>query len=243
MSPPPAAPGIDLAYTHGDHARRATDPYARAKYALTLRWLKARLNEHATVYNIGCGAGLFNHMLAPSGATIEACEPDPVAYAIARAEAPPNCTVMPGGLQEFAESRGPADLLVMHDVLEHIEDDRGAVDLLRRLIKSGGQAVISVPALMSLFGRHDEALGHYRRYDAGGLRDVLERGFRIRRLRYFAMASIPIVWWFSVKQRSEYPAAGANESLVAKMYGAVCMAETYVVPPIGTSLLALIEPK
>lgn len=57
------------------------------------------------------------------------------------------------------------ELLLLLDVLEHVDDD---VSLLRELaehhVSSGGAVLITVPAGPWLFGPHDEALGHRRRY-------------------------------------------------------------------------------
>ena len=62
-----------------------------AKYDITLRWLGPP--EGRRLLNIGCGTGLFNGIAANAGFHVEACEPDPMAYKVARAEAAPGVTV------------------------------------------------------------------------------------------------------------------------------------------------------
>jgi SAM-dependent methyltransferase len=66
------------------------------------------------------------------------------------------------------------DLIMMLDVLEHVPDD---VQLLSRfsstLLAANGRVLISVPAYMGLFTQHDITIGHYRRYDAPGMRDLI----------------------------------------------------------------------
>jgi SAM-dependent methyltransferase len=57
-------------------------------------------------------------------------------------------------------------------VLEHLDDDARALRELRRTLRPGGVAVITVPAYEWLFSSHDEALDHRRRY---GKRQLLRR--------------------------------------------------------------------
>jgi hypothetical protein len=57
------------------------------------------------------------------------------------------------------------ELLLLLDVLEHIEDDVGLLDdLCKSHVRPGGSVLIAVPAGPRLFGPHDVALGHVRRY-------------------------------------------------------------------------------
>src|ERR1700676_3268078 len=233
---------VDSHYTRDDHAFRENDPYARAKYELTLRWLRPLMRQGDVLYNVGVVSGYFNHLASSIGARVIGCEPDPVAFGDAQATAPPSCEMHLCGLEAFATSREPAPFVVMHDVLEHIEDEESAVESLRSLISDDGTVVLSVPALMSLYGLHDEHLGHYRRYTARSLRRALASRFVIRKLRWYGLASIPIAWYFSRYRRRPYPMA-ATRSKVGSLYGAVCWLESFIPEPIGTSLIALLTPR
>ena len=52
--------------------------------------------------------------------------------------------------------------------------------------------LVSVPAFQFLWGTHDEAVGHMRRYRARTLRDTLERtGFVVRRLTHTNVVAFP----------------------------------------------------
>jgi SAM-dependent methyltransferase len=231
-------PALSEAYTLGDHAFRSDDPYAAAKYRMTLQWLRNDLHDGTVLYNIGAGGGHFNGLAAAAGKLqIVACEPDPLAFAQANASAPPGVEVLHCGLEDFANGRSAADVVVMHDVLEHIEDDHGAAELVRSLLRPGGTAIVSVPALMSLYGVHDEALGHFRRYTPVSLRRVLEPHFVVERLQWYGMASIPIAWYFSKMRRIAYPVA-ATRSALGAIYAKMCHLESFVPEPIGTSLVA-----
>ena len=57
------------------------------------------------------------------------------------------------------------DLVLVLDVLEHIDDPAAFIgSVLARLTSPGTPVLVAVPAHRRLFGAHDEALGHLRRY-------------------------------------------------------------------------------
>jgi len=233
---------VNSSYTSDDHAFRESDPYARAKYDLTLRWLSKRIRPAETIYNIGVGSGCFNHLAVSRGLRVLGCEPDTDAYGAAVRSAPPGTELINCGLIEFAANREPAPLVVMHDVLEHIEDDVTAARTLASIVSENGTAIVSVPALMSLYGVHDEHLGHYRRYNARTLRSVLDPFFEIRRMQWYGMASIPIAFYYSRWRRKPYP-IGTTRSLIGDAYAAVCKAESYLSEPVGTSIIVEVTPR
>jgi hypothetical protein len=68
------------------------------------------------------------------------------------------------------------DCAVLMDVLEHIVDDVGLLDSMGRILTRSGRVLITVPAHAFLWSEQDVFLGHHRRYDRKGLRDVLNRG-------------------------------------------------------------------
>lgn len=66
------------------------------------------------------------------------------------------------------------DLVLLLDVLEHVEDPRAFIgDELAPLTEPGTAVLAAVPAHPRLFGDHDRALGHHRRYTARQLLDEL----------------------------------------------------------------------
>ena len=71
---------------------------------------------------------------------------------------------------------GSVDCAVLMDVLEHVGDDVGLLEATRRTLTRSGQVLVTVPAHAFLWSEHDVFLGHHRRYDRKGLRDVLNRG-------------------------------------------------------------------
>lgn len=233
---------MSTGYAAVDHEFRESDSYAQGKYGVTLRWLNDR-PLGSVLYNIGCGGGLFNRMAVDAGFQVEAFEPDPVAYELARRDCPErDCVLHPLGVDAI-EGEGVADIIVMHDVLEHIENDGAVVERLRRLLVSDGVLVISVPALPSLFGFHDEQLGHYRRYTRRSLLRALDEQFASTHLRYYGFTFVPITAYYSRLRRRPYPTRSAESRLVSAAFRGICALEGRVPAPIGTSLICLARPR
>jgi SAM-dependent methyltransferase len=142
------------------------------------------------------------------------------------------------------------DVITMLDVLEHIEDDVGTVAHLFSLLKPGGHAILTVPALSWLTSVHDEVNLHFRRYHRKPFRSLLTNaGFQIRQLRYLFGWSVGLVYlrtWVKPKRIEDYhvkvPAAPVNglfaglsrcENAIANRLG--------LTPPLGSSLLAVVQ--
>ncbi len=240
----PTSSTEDLYYKHADHLIRQKDHYANAKYQITKRWLSEFVRPGMHLLNIGCGGGEFNTLAVEMGFRVTGFEPEAQAYELALRRLPPaNCDVLQLDLFSINSSAYRADAVVMHDVLEHIEDEMRAVHKIASLIKPGGRGIISVPAIQRLFGYHDLQLGHLRRYSKTSLAGILLHCFRIRRLRYFGMSFIPITFWHSRIRRTPYQIDTLrSNSAKSHMWRVLCVAESYTSFPIGTSLMAEVEP-
>ncbi|HEY0868104.1 MAG TPA: methyltransferase domain-containing protein, partial [Fimbriimonas sp.] len=80
------------------------------------------------------------------------------------------------------------------DIFEHIEDDGAALAEAYRVLKPGGVLVLSVPAFRSLWGPHDVALHHFRRYRRPEMASKLRTaGFRVERCGYSVFILFPVV--------------------------------------------------
>ena len=97
---------------------------------------------------------------------------------------------------------GSFDVVICSEVLEHIVDNRTAVAELVRVLKPGGDLVVTVPrfwpericwAISRAY--HREPGGHIRIYRKGELMSLLEAaGVRCRRIRYRHGLHAPY-WW------------------------------------------------
>jgi SAM-dependent methyltransferase len=80
------------------------------------------------------------------------------------------------------------------DIFEHIEDDERAFAESLRVLRPGGVLVLSVPAFRSLWGPHDVALHHFRRYRRGEVaRKLRAAGFKVERCSYSVFFLFPVV--------------------------------------------------
>lgn len=79
------------------------------------------------------------------------------------------------------------------DILEHLDDDLAALREFHRVLKPGGHAVVTVPAYQFLWGEHDLALMHKRRYIPRQLAERYTRvGFREVRLGHVLFLLFPL---------------------------------------------------
>lgn len=91
------------------------------------------------------------------------------------------------------------DLISALDVLEHLEDDQKALREFYRVLKKGGQVLITVPAYRFLWSEHDEALHHRRRYMASDLhRRLNNAGFSVLKRSYVVSFSFPAIFAYKL---------------------------------------------
>ncbi|MCW5943231.1 MAG: class I SAM-dependent methyltransferase [Fimbriimonadaceae bacterium] len=103
------------------------------------------------------------------------------------------------------------DAIVALDVFEHIEDHEGAFGEAFRTLRPGGVLVLSVPAFRFLWGPHDVALMHFRRYTRSEMQGVLRSaGFKIERLSYSVFLLFPVVVVVRFFERRRRGPARAN---------------------------------
>jgi len=86
------------------------------------------------------------------------------------------------------------EAVVSLDTIEHVPDHQSAAAEIFRVLKPGGIFVMNVPAFNWLWGPHDVALMHQRRYTTGKVRELLEaEGFQIQKLSYSVFLLFPVV--------------------------------------------------
>jgi ubiquinone/menaquinone biosynthesis C-methylase UbiE len=147
------------------------------------------------------------------------------------------------------------DVLTALDVIEHVEDDRAAMREFLRVLRPGGIAVITVPALMALWSDWDVTLRHFRRYTSTTLLKVVPPEFEILHTNYVNVAVLPIVFvvrkWRGIKSRlgvkidnrseDKIPAPWLNRILGRIFVGLGC--QNIVRFPAGVGLIAVLRKK
>lgn len=160
------------------------------------RSLVHRLIEHrvdlsqASVLDIGCGSGVTIEYLDRAGAkAVVGVEIDETST---REGSTVEDRIVRGDFISM-DLEGEHDIVMMLDVLEHLQDDVGALAKVRGLVSDRGLVVLTVPAHMWLWTKHDETNAHFRRYRAREVRDLLRgAGFEVDQLGYmFAGLILP----------------------------------------------------
>ncbi len=99
------------------------------------------------------------------------------------------------------------DLILCLDVLEHLENDQQMVREIKRVVKSDGLVIISVPAYPWLFSYWDKMLGHQRRYSKTTLNQLIKAsGLTNRYLGFFGFFWLaPAILIRYLKSKSKQP--------------------------------------
>ena len=126
----------------------------------------------ASILELGCGLGGVGVRLAKRAA-YTAAEPDEQCWSVAYERMRPlGGEVIHGDHNKVGAGR-TFDLVCAFEVLEHIADDEAALTDWMGFVRPGGHLLLSVPAGPDRFGPADELVGHYRRYTAERLSQML----------------------------------------------------------------------
>jgi SAM-dependent methyltransferase len=156
--------------------------------------LAARLQQ-GTVMDIGCGAGDMVAWLGERGYDVRGIDVSERIVQAARDHLRDRgldpTLIQQSSIESFVERGESADNVVSLECLEHIEDDAAAFDGLVSAVRPGGRLILSVPAMPSLFGPKDVAVGHHRRYTAQRLRELADRpNVRVEELRHWNLLGV-----------------------------------------------------
>jgi SAM-dependent methyltransferase len=164
---------------------------ARAKLAV------AALKRHgvlppARIMDVGCGWGVNLEMLETEGYVVSGL--DISRQILERIDLPNRRLIEADLTQPFPAETGLSDGLLALDVVEHLDDDSGAIRRMAQLLKPGGVAVISVPALPDLFSEFDRIQGHRRRYVPDRLRSAFAgTDLAVQEIFWWGAWMVPIV--------------------------------------------------
>ncbi|MFN8204547.1 MAG: methyltransferase domain-containing protein [Solirubrobacteraceae bacterium] len=139
--------------------------------------------EGRRLLDIGCGTGTMVRELGRFGRT-EGLDADPQAVAFCARRGLTTVARFDG--ERLPRADASVDVVSAFDVLEHLDDDRGMAAEMRRVLRPGGTAIVTVPAYRWMWGPQDEISHHRRRYVRAELVAVLRgAGLDVRRATYF----------------------------------------------------------
>ena len=213
----------------------------------TIRRLKLR--SGARILELGSGTGGNLAMLSRFG-TVTAVEMNETALEIS-AGLGTGVDIRPGYLPDALPLGDQKfDLICMFDVLEHVAADEASLAVIRRRLAPGGAAVITVPAYAALFGPHDVALHHKRRYERAELAEKLRKaGLVVEKLSFANAGLLPVAlvsrWLDKALRRSQPSGTALPPRLVNETFTGIFGAEAgllrWINLPFGLSLLAVVR--
>lgn len=221
--------------------------YYAGKRALVGAWIRRARPPRAEDQLLDCGAGtgLFAEGMA-AHCRVMVLDDHEEALRMLRTR------FDPGQILSLAGDRVPLpdaslEYVTALDVLEHTPDDAAVVRGFHRVLKTGGVAVVTVPAGMALWSDWDVVLHHFRRYSRPQLRALFPPAdWEVVHVNYTNVLVYPAVWlvrklrrWFPAKAasaRAEHrlPPGWINTFLRAQF---VALALMRVPMPFGVSLV------
>src|SRR5512133_2578103 len=145
---------------------------AKHQVVLSLLARQLALRPAPRVADIGCGCGRMLQLLASRYDAV-GVDASPIAVEFSHQR---GVRIVQGSLpDEIPLPAASFDAVLMLDVLEHLDDDVTCAAAVGKLLKPGGVFLLTVPAYQWLFGPHDAAHHHRRRYTRPQLRSVLTK--------------------------------------------------------------------
>ncbi len=201
------------------------------------------------IIDVGCGAGGFVAWLLQqsrnaSGFDVSAATVTTAQNYLRSVDLDPERIAVGSLGSLIAEQRCAANVVSM-DCLEHISDHDTAAAQLVQLVEPGGRLLVTVPAIMALYGERDRRIGHHRRYDRDQLRALFAgQPLRIDEIRYWNLLGVgPTFFSNRVLGRAVDESFRYGEPtrwrrmLRAGLFAWFRLVESRIEPPFGLTLM------
>jgi ubiquinone/menaquinone biosynthesis C-methylase UbiE len=167
----------------------------------------------------------------------------------------PEAAFVAADLSRLPFRTASAPTIVCSEVLEHVKDDDGAMAELSRILRPGGQMLLSMPVHQYYYTFDDRYVGHFRRYRPQTLLEALQRhgfsGLRMRKIAGALEKSATYVMarsfaLLSDRQKGQSASPGRGRPWWSRPYGIanaawsyVCWAESKVAPLALTTIVSV----
>lgn len=215
---------------------------------LVSRLSRKRLGSRARVLELGCGSGINGRIFAQG---LDYTGVDVSLPSLKHGGAQGAGGLCLATLDYLPFASNSFHLVLLLDVLEHLEREGPALDEAYRVLREGGEALVLSPAHMFLWGSHDIANGHKRRYSAEQLHGLLaSHGFQVEKLGYWNFSgffAVALMRWRDRRQGLGRKPTGDFQELphiLNRLLSHVLETENRLIAqgfclPTGTSLIAL----
>jgi len=170
-----------------------------ARRRLALQLLRRHVPNGCSLLDVGCGTG------AGLGAFSSECRTfgaDFSELALGFCAERGISRLVQADAQALPVVTSSFDAVISLDTIEHIPDDCAAVSEIYRILKPGGTFIMNVPAYKWLWGPHDVALMHHRRYTRSQVKKMLvDEGFEVKWSSYSVFFLFPFVVLARLKDR------------------------------------------
>ena len=221
----------------------------RGVRTLIKAWLNQYAPRNAMILDGGCGTGANLELLQQYGTAIGIDISDQ-AIDFCRARGIPTHRTFIASLNELPFPNDFFDFAISFEVICNITNDQMTFAEITRVLKPGGRLIVQVPAYQWLWGTHDVAVGHRRRYSARDLREKITRaGMQIERLTHANVLMFPAIAADRLRRRAFgegntihsdlAPLPRGVNALLSALYVAEMRLVSRVDVPYGVSVLAL----
>lgn len=194
----------DIARQYGRECRFSSERLSRlsqlerwhfwfvGRRALIDRLLNRYMDKSQLILDLGCGTGLTLEILVRQGCRAVGLDLRPEGLSSTR-QALPHSWLVQGEATHLPFEENIFGAVLLLDVLEHV-DDQALLGEVHRVLRPGGLAVITAPALPWLWSYRDDAAGHLRRYTHQQLFHLLTHAqFQVQEMRYYQCLLLPLM--------------------------------------------------
>ena len=155
-------------------------PSSRHRSRLIIKLIK-KYNLNGRILDTGCGDGYLLSKLVNINNQLFGCDISKTAVELSNERFGDFAQLSVGDLTKIETlPSGKFDVVICAESLEHIKEDNLAIRNLYVKLNEGGKLIIVVPHKEKYWTKHDEAAGHFRRYECNELCTMLEENhFRV----------------------------------------------------------------